>query len=280
MEKNKNSFTLIELLVVIAIVGILAGIIIVSMSGATDSAITAKAKVFATSMRDSMGNNIISEWNFDGGTAIGSTATNDDVKDSWGTNNGAINGNPIVRGGTDCLSGKCIEFDGVDDYIRVTNSSSLQDINETTISLWFKNTSTGGSQGLISKLYTTKPYWSLWETSLQKIIWEISDSTTSYVKSSTKVNDYGKWIHVAITQKGLNYKLYINGDLAMQGSDVSDFANTKSSNDLLIGILKTTGSTYPFKGLIDEVRIYNSALSLSQIQNIYAVNKNISQSNN
>ena len=65
-NNSKKGFTLIELLVVIAIVGILAGIIIVSMTSATDSAIMAKAKVFSNSMRDSMSSSIVSEWKFDG----------------------------------------------------------------------------------------------------------------------------------------------------------------------------------------------------------------------
>ena len=54
----KHSFTLIELLVVIAIVGILAGLIMLTMSDATEQARIAKLKVYGNSMRDILGNNL------------------------------------------------------------------------------------------------------------------------------------------------------------------------------------------------------------------------------
>jgi len=61
----RQAFTLIELLVVIAIIGILSGLIIVSMNGITNSATVAKAQVFSNSLRNALMMNLVSEWKFD-----------------------------------------------------------------------------------------------------------------------------------------------------------------------------------------------------------------------
>jgi len=73
----KQAFTLIELLVVIAIIGILSGLIVVSMGNMNQKATIAKAQVFSNSLRNSLMANIVSEWKMD----EGSGAT---VNDTWG----------------------------------------------------------------------------------------------------------------------------------------------------------------------------------------------------
>ena len=50
----KKAFTLIELLVVIAIIGILSGLIVVTMSGVTQKARIAKAQAFSNSLRNAL----------------------------------------------------------------------------------------------------------------------------------------------------------------------------------------------------------------------------------
>jgi prepilin-type N-terminal cleavage/methylation domain-containing protein len=136
---SKSSFTLIELLVVIAIIGILAGIIVVSMTNATDKANIAKSQVFANSLRDTLGANLVSEWRLDGTATDGSVATASDVLDTWGTNNGIITTQPIVKTGSSCVSGSCLQFDGVDDFVNFGNNPSLSmGTGDMTVSLWAK----------------------------------------------------------------------------------------------------------------------------------------------
>ena len=83
----KYAFTLIELLVVIAIIGILSGLIITTMSGATESARIAKLKVYSNSVRDTLGANLVSEWKLD--QIVGSSAPYTTL-DTWGTNIGTL----------------------------------------------------------------------------------------------------------------------------------------------------------------------------------------------
>jgi len=120
----KKAFTLIELLVVIAIIGIFSGLIVVTMSGVTQKATIAKSQIFSNSLRNALMANLVSEWKFDELTTAvqGSTAL-----DSWsGGNNLTVytNSDGLDKLSTNCVSGKCLSFDGTDDYAYVSGSNS------------------------------------------------------------------------------------------------------------------------------------------------------------
>ena len=66
---KRTAFTLIELLVVIAIIGILSGLIIVSVSGAAQKATIAKAQIFSNSLRNSLMMNMVAEFKLEIGRA-------------------------------------------------------------------------------------------------------------------------------------------------------------------------------------------------------------------
>jgi len=165
--RNK-SFTLIELLVVIVIIGILAGVIIVSTSSSINKANFAKAQAFSNTVQQELLLNLVSEWTFDNESKLG--------EDTWGNNDGIIVGT-VQSEGDLCVFGKCAYFPGiVGNYIQVNNSSSLENINEITLSFWFKNYTTGTSQGIISKIYGIRPFWSIWIGNAHRSVWEVGDS--------------------------------------------------------------------------------------------------------
>ncbi len=115
--KNK-SFTLIELLVVIVIIGILAGVIMISTSSSIDKASIAKLKIFEEGVANNLAANMVSRWKLDEGT--GTTAN-----DIWGSNGGTLTNiaNPsIATSGwvineNECVAGKCLRFDAIDDSL-------------------------------------------------------------------------------------------------------------------------------------------------------------------
>jgi len=79
----------------------------------------------------------------------------------------------------------------------------------------------------------------------------------------------GQWYTVAFTYDGLTAKLYINGVLKGTQQKMVNF--TDNTNDVYIG--KTENPTYPyyFNGIIDEVRIYNRALTADAIKHLIKV---------
>ena len=74
------------------------------------------------------------------------------------------------------------------------------------------------------------------------------------------------WTHVAFSYDGNYLKLYLNGVLDAVSKEVSGTINPAGTN-LAIGnnLSKTRG----FKGIIDEVRIYNRALNAAEIKRLY-----------
>jgi hypothetical protein len=69
---------------------------------------------------------------------VGSTATTSDVRDLWGSNNGTIVGIPQLKGENDCVSGKCIYFNG-SSYVD-TGYKGIETINNAlTIETWFNS---------------------------------------------------------------------------------------------------------------------------------------------
>lgn len=251
----KQAFTLIELLVVIAIIGILSGLIVVSMGGMTTKASIAKAQVFSNSLRNSLMLNLVSEWKLDG-----------DGTDFWGDNDGTITG---PASSSDCVFGTCYAFDGTNDYINIPDAENLNLSGSLTIEVWIKLASiTQTNQSIIAKnASSSSGYWLYYNSSLggtSKFNFYGVNNSAAYSLSSPELN---KWTHIVVIRDGTNIIYYINGVFDVKNT-VGGSVNSVSSNPLRMGS-RSDGVSFPFNGSIDNVRIYNTILSASQIEEQY-----------
>ena len=272
MENNK-SFTLIEIMVAIVIIGILSAFIIVKSQESFYRADIARGKAFSLSILTSLPVNFVSEWKFDGPTTVGSNATSEDVKDTWGASDGTLTGTPIVRGGTDCISGNCLEFDGTVKYINVGNADSLKITGDQTIEMWLKPTSFSARRNPYNKAYGGEGTITQETNGVLNYYWGTCGGNCSpyQLLSSVTALSLNKWSHVLITRyisdavpANRYLKWFINGKKTNTGVP-SYSAATVSAASLLIG----DGYVDPYSGLIDEVRIYNGALSITRVQQNY-----------
>ncbi|MFA7170221.1 MAG: LamG-like jellyroll fold domain-containing protein [Candidatus Paceibacterota bacterium] len=277
---NNKSFTLIELLVVIVIIGILAGVIMISTSSSIDKANFAKAQAFSKTVQNELLLNLVSEWTFDEGTtAVGSTAQNIDVRDTFSGNHGTVYGDPKIRSDSDCVLGKCLEFDGGNSYVDYGEDIDLKNIGKfMTISTWIKRKNDDTTNRyIISNDRDTPPPSGGYSLRISNNVLNGQITTAS---NSSKINVYGvaiekeSWIHVVFIFNGTTLSLFQNG---------KNVGNTTISNDsieeapfaLRMGILSYNAPTYyKFIGLVDEFRIYNAALPLSQIKQNYITGLN------
>ena len=160
-------------------------------------------------------------------------------------------------------------FDGVNDYIDAGNDSSLQITGNLSISAWFKvdNSSLNTYFNIVTKWISSDAAWSSYVTKSTGILsfWiSTNGSTQLQIHSTTNVND-GNWHHFAGVNDGTNTRLYIDGNLEDTGTGGAIYNSTQN---VLIG--KTNQNSFLFSGNIDEVAIFDYALSARQIkQDIY-----------
>ena len=272
---NNKSFTLIELLVVIVIIGILAGVIMISTSSSIDKANIAKGKVFANSLRNSLITNLVSEWKFEGPTLADQTVTVSDLQDDWGNNNSniTIQGAPKIKGGNDCVSGKCLSFSGTSDYVTCGNGGADLNVSSgdsMTIEVWVKLNVLGRTHSIVSK-------WTPWiffvSGDNKQAFYIRSNGVDASIASNTALS-LNKWHHLTVTYTKLSFKttFYLDGKLDGSPSFANGIDNLTAGRVQIGGY----GNVNNFiNGKIDDVRIYNTALSSSQIRQDYVAGLNL-----
>jgi prepilin-type N-terminal cleavage/methylation domain-containing protein len=287
MYKQK-SFTLIELLVVIVIIGILAGVIMISTSSSIDKANFAKAQAFSSTVQNELLSNLVSEWTFDeGDTGYNRLATNIDVKDTWGSNNGTVYGDPQIKGGSDCVFGKCLEFDGNGDYIAMGNKESLNIIKTLTVSLWVKSTKNNSSffQGIIGKANLSGPEygWIISKRPDNKFYFQVNNGGYSRTDESTYSNQAytdSNWHYVvSVLESNGSHYIYIDGEKQEAFKIAASWIPAASSIGLVMGTAygdAPNNTTYleRFGGRVDDVRVYDYILTSSQIKQNYIAGLN------
>ncbi|MDD5555573.1 MAG: LamG domain-containing protein [Candidatus Paceibacterota bacterium] len=267
-----KSFTLIEILVVIVIIGIISAFIIVSMSGVSEKARIAKSQAFSNSIKNSLMLNLVSEWRMD--DASGTTA-----QDHWGANPGTWFGagggtytSPSWRTASECVSGGCLAFDGTDDYVNCGSGASLNIIGPLTISVWVKPSLLAGDNRRVAGKGTTDSYEiGLDNNGYPRFDVDFATSGLQSIIGTTAIS-LNSWHHIVGTYNSSTMKLYYDG--AVTGTPVSMSESiTVSSTDFLIGKRSSHNDDW-FNGLIDDVRIYNAAIPISQIQQNYYLGLN------
>jgi len=273
MNRKLLAFTLIELLVVIAIIGILSGLIIVTMNGVTQKANIAKAQVFSNSLRNALMMNIVGEWKFDEGSGTG-------ANDTWSNvNNGTLYGFADTTSGygdshnsgwmsySGCVYGTCLQFDGLDDYVSVANAN-LQNFTSKTVIIWIK--APVSSLGYVGGYVFNNGYWT---SPYGDIIYGYPNDNklTIYLKNTaaTAVSWYkiialneNEWTQIGYTWDGTNAWYIKNGEklgkLAFSGTLGC------SGSNLFFGKYDAY-----FKGMMDDIRVFNAAVPASQIKEQY-----------
>ena len=159
-----------------------------------------------------------------------------------------------------------MDFDGVNDYII---ADSIDITGNKTLSMWFKTASVGTSQGLFEIMPTpnTSDYLAIWI--YQSKILAASDGTYPNSKISSTLSN-NTWYHLVVEKSaGVINKIYINGVEDTNTASAS-LGFVTGRNNLYIGA-GYVGTAYAVEmnGKIDEVGVWDTALTSTQIQSIY-----------
>jgi hypothetical protein len=165
-------------------------------------------------------------------------------------------------------------LNGIDDFINVGDQVALR-LNRYTLMAWIKYQPSSAGENL-EIMEKAASYWLNIRPDTKKLRgggffggcpgssfrWVFVDSASPIPR--------GKWRHVASTYDGAALKVYVNGVLPAQGA-VSGMV-CGNTNPLIIGakhdVLGAAAPRNFFHGVLDEVRLYNRALSPSEIQSL------------
>ena len=188
------------------------------------------------------------------------------ANDIWGGNPGTLMGGTTFGAG---VVGQAFGLDGVDDYVNIPDDSSLSP-STITVDAWFYATDISGQlvPPLLKKSHDRDGYaLEMAGESGDHLAFWVSVSGVGWVRSDIVYLSTNTWYHVAGTYDGSDIKVYLNGQ--PQGTPTSVTGSIEPiSSPLYIGSDPSSQGRF-FKGLIDEVEIYNRALSASEIQAIY-----------
>jgi pimeloyl-ACP methyl ester carboxylesterase len=155
-------------------------------------------------------------------------------------------------------------FPGNGELISVPTSDSLNLLNGYTLSAWI-NFEVGGTYAPRIADKFMYSFYTYLNGSARSLGMYFSDQTSL----TTITNLYaGQWYHVVSSYDLQRRKIYVNGSLL--ASDSCTFALIPNSLPLEIGRKPVYGYD-SFKGIIDDVRIYNRALSDSEVQQLYSL---------
>ncbi len=196
---------------------------------------------------------LVGHWKFN--ETSGTTAT-----DSASGYNGTLtNMDPATDWVTGKISG-ALDFDGSNDYVRVSQIAPLN-VSVFTFAAWVYQTDNSGVRGVFGGQSNGMPNLVLYNADLR--FEKQGISTIATIDTNLALNT---WYHVALTYDASgNYVFYLNGLVTGSGNSPQTF----TFSDRLIGS-RYTGSGY-FSGMIDDARIYNRVLSLTEISNLYNV---------
>ncbi len=153
------------------------------------------------------------------------------------------------------------EFDGTSDYVTITNNSDIAITGDMTITAWLYLGATGAFQYVAAKRASGTNYqFYIRNTDV------LSFYDGSSLENDTTTLSGSTWYHVAVVvDAGTSTKFYINGSLSSTGGSTSPSATT---DNLFLGALPSL-SQY-LNGYLDEVALFNRALTASEISNIHA----------
>ena len=193
---------------------------------------------------------LLSSWEFNENT--GTTAA-----DKQGVSNGSITDASWATG----INGSCLTFNGTSSNVNIPHVAALNPTDAITMMAWVK-TRENKSAKIFQKGDWDGPgigidKWLGWQVGIR-----MEDNTTNSLLWGGGLPILNDWYHLALTYDGAILKMYVNGQLKNSKAVTGKLkVNTRN-----ISIGSDNASQKFFNGFIDDVKIYGTALSQTEIQ--------------
>jgi len=213
---------------------------------------------------ENIDSNLVCMYTFDGNT------------DDQGINayNGTAHG-PILSADRFNYDNKAFLFNGTSDYISIP-SDALNNMQQGTILTWIKLDEINRQHAILVKSKTyVADYFQLIvdEDNTVRVAININYNSGDHSFKSNSTLEMNKWYSVAVTWDGNESKIFINGLLDSTVTNKNtipdiDYNTYIGGND----VNNSTSTNAFFKGIIDDLRIYNRTVSESEIEQMYQQN--------
>lgn len=202
---------------------------------------------------------------------LNDNAANTTVLDNIGNFDGTLNGGDNTEDKT--VSGKinsAFNFNGTDDYIDLGDPVMDATDEQLTLAMWIKPTSLASNLKFVGKRQTAgnNGYAFGFEgaTAGDPLIFTINGVVDQNSDASGLTTNFH---HVAVTYDKVNIKFYVDGSLLSTHAQTGEI-DSAGATKLFFGATSVDDvAANFFNGIMDDVRIYNKALSLAEIQAIY-----------
>jgi len=192
------------------------------------------------------------------------------VVDSSGNgNNGTAQANTNTKSTTDAIHNRALTFNGTTDYVDLGTGINSLITNQITVTAWVKVTASddisivvaGQYSDITEKDFALFPY----QSAGGQVYFDVGNGTVSGRATSNAGYALGNWFLIVGTYDGSNVRIYYNGVI---GATVGTLTGNISFSGDSIKIGKQSGGSF-FNGSIDDVRIYNRALTASDVAALY-----------
>ncbi len=191
---------------------------------------------------------------------------------SGGVNDGTAVGAPILKGTNDCVSGKCLSFNGSTDYVNCGAGSGLDLSTSFTFCLWVNPTIiTSGTRTVFYRGDTSVAGGYALNQEANKFKVYYYDTAWRGTSLSTTSATTDNWYYIVGTYDKKNLVLYVNGLKECVTPYITSISQPTGAV-LMMG--EVASGVQKYNGLIDDARIYNTPLSSSQIKQNYVVGLN------
>ena len=182
------------------------------------------------------------------------------ANDIVGGNNGTLmNGATFAPG----VVGQAFSFDG-DGYVDAGNDPTFDLTNALTLVAWIRTDGTEGHQTVVS--YYSPYEIGFFDYKLEFLPGFVGGASTVHREApGGTVLVGGAWYHVAVTWDGATITSYVNGE----PDRIASYNNSLNAGSKGLNIGRASTGIGYFKGLIDEVTIYNRALTTDEIKAVY-----------
>jgi hypothetical protein len=196
-----------------------------------------------------------------------------DANDRVGTNDAILEGGAGYAAGE---VGRAFSLDGINAAINFGNQIGNFGTNDFAIDFWLKTRSTRQEVILSMRIgcYCTS-FWNIFATDGYIQFEMCNDASCSIyqnlLESVKRVND-GLFHHIAVTRNNLLATIYVDGSVV--ASNFAAGVVMLSNNVPCFAAISPCSGENPFTGVLDEIQVYNRAITANEVQAIYAAGTN------